>query len=126
MNETVSVCQKISHETQRMREQVESWRIDVDRRNLQAIPIIKRSPLLKAEANLLETTLRQYQSWFVSAADEARKITSAAAEKVGFGAADEELVDFKSQIRLLERHAKTLYGQAETLYQTAMTLREGK
>ena len=126
MNETVSECQKISDKVERWSQQIAGWSMDTHRREIQSIPRIAQTQFLTTEARLLQTTLERYRSWFVDAVDESKKITSAAATKVGFGATDDELVDFKDRSQLLERHAKNLYEQANTIYQAAMSLRNGE
>ena len=64
--------------------------------------------------------------WFVDAGEDARKIIEAVWEKVEFGASDEQLLDLKNQIQLLEHRAIILCDQAKTVWQTVLSLQDGE
>lgn len=124
MNETKSECLKSFHEVQQVCMMVEGWLHSVYHINIQAIPSVAQTRFLKAEAELHLTILRQYQIWFADAGEDARKIIEAVWEKVEFGASDEQLLDLKNQIQLLEHRATILREQAITIWEAAVSLQD--
>ena len=124
MNETMNECLKSFHEINGMWMLVHRCLHDIYHINLQEISLISQTRFLRAEAELHLTTLRQYMRWFDDAAQDAHKILCEVSEKVGFGASDEQLVDLKNQIQLLERRAAILRDQARIIWETALSLQD--